>query len=91
MLLAPSHALEIIKCIRHVIRQTLPTFKQLFFFQRCEPASHPADLSFWDSPQASVEVQVFSACQQLIDGVKLWAVAHVLVDVQNGGQNTENI
>ena len=53
--------------------------------------SHPADLSFRNSPKASIEVQVFSACQQLIDGVKLWAVAHVLVDIQYVSQNTENV
>lgn len=48
---------------------------------------HLADLSFWDSTQAGVEVKVFSACQKLIYGIKLWAVSHVLVDVQDVGQN----
>lgn len=36
-------------------------------------------------------MQVLSACEQLVDGIKLWAVAHVLVDAQYVGQNTENV
>lgn len=33
---------------------------------------------------------MFSTCQQLIYGIKLWAVSHVLVDIQDIGQNTED-
>lgn len=48
---------------------------------------HPADLRLWNPAEASVEVQMFSAGQQLIDGIKLWAVTHVLMDVQDVRQN----
>lgn len=34
---------------------------------------------------------MFSTCQQLIDGIKLWAVSHVLMDIQDIGQNTEDV
>lgn len=65
--------------------------QEMSFFRWSQSASHPADLSFWNSAKASIEMQVFSARQQLIDGIKLWAVAHVLVDVQYVGQNTDNV
>lgn len=52
---------------------------------------HPANLRLWNPPEAGVEVQVFSARQQLIDGVKLWAVAHVLMDIQDLSQNAARI
>lgn len=54
-------------------------------------APHPADLSLWNSTEAGIEVQMFSTCQQLIYGIKLWAVSHVLVDVQYVGQNAEDL
>ncbi len=34
---------------------------------------------------------MFSPCQQLIYGIKLRAVSHVLVDVQDVGQNAEDL
>lgn len=34
---------------------------------------------------------MLSTCQQLVYGVKLRAVAHVLVDIQDIGQNTEDV
>lgn len=49
------------------------------------------DLRLWDASQPGVEVQMLSSRQQLVYGVKLRAVAHVLVDVQDVGQNTEDM
>lgn len=47
------------------------------------------DLRLWDASQAGVEVQMLSSRQQLVYGVELRAVAHVLVDIQDVGQNSE--
>lgn len=55
----------------------------IYFLVKAPP--HPADLRLWDSTEAGVEVKMFSACQQLIYGVKLWTVPHVLVNVQDVG------
>lgn len=38
-----------------------------------------ANFFFWDSPQEGKELHVLSPSQQLGDGVKLRAVAHVLM------------
>lgn len=54
-------------------------------------ASHPANLSLWDSSEAGIEVQMFSTCQQFIYGIKLWAVSHILVDIQDIGQNAGDL
>lgn len=51
--------------------------------------AHPADLGLWNTTKAGVEVQMLSAGQQLVYGIELRAVPHVLVDVQDVGQNTE--
>lgn len=37
------------------------------------------DFLLWDSSQDGIELEVFSARQQVVDGVKLGAVSHVLV------------
>lgn len=37
------------------------------------------DLVFWYSPQPGVELQMLLGSEQLVDGVKLGAVAQVLV------------
>lgn len=37
------------------------------------------DFFLWDSSQDGVELQVFSACEQVVDGVELGAVSHILV------------
>lgn len=52
---------------------------------------HPANLRFWNPPEAGIEVQMFFARQQLINGVKLWAVAHVLMNIQDLSQNAARI
>lgn len=49
------------------------------------------DLRLWDASQAGVEVQMLSSRQQLVYGVELRAVAHVLVDIQDVGQNSEEL
>lgn len=75
---------------KNASKPTLTILKWLYYFMLSNSASHPADLSFWNSPKASIEMQVFSTSQQLINGIKLWAVSHVLVHVQYVGQNTGN-
>lgn len=50
--------------------------------QAGEPETHSRDLGLGHPSETSVEVQVLSAGQELIDGVELRAVAHVLVHVQ---------
>lgn len=44
--------------------------------------THSGDLGLGHPSETSVEVQVLSASQELIDSVELRAVAHVLVHVQ---------
>lgn len=34
----------------------------------------------WHPPQAGIQLQVLQARQQVADGIKLWTVAHHLVD-----------
>lgn len=72
-----------------ILQCSLQLFKMIYFLQKA--ISHPADLKLRYSTEAGVEVQMFSACQQLIYGIKLWAVSHVLVDVQDVGQNAEDL
>lgn len=60
-------------------------------YSLAKAASHPADLKLRYSTEAGVEVQMFSTCQKLIYGIKLWTVSHVLVDVQDVGQNAEDL
>lgn len=43
--------------------------------------THVADVLLGDSPEDGVQLQVLPSCQQLVDGVELGAVAHVLVDL----------
>lgn len=54
--------------------------------EACLPSSwtetHSGDLRLGHPSETSVQVQVLSAGQELIDGVELRAVAHVLVHVQ---------
>lgn len=56
--------------------------------------THSGDLGLGHPSETSVEVQVLPASQELIDGVELRAVAHVLVHVQylclNAGKANKN-
>lgn len=58
----------------------------------CHGSTHPVDLALSYASQSRVQEKVLSASQQIINGVELWAVAHVLVHIQNvaedaGGRN----
>lgn len=64
-----------------------PQFSSLGFMS--SNTSHPTDLSFWYPAEASIKMKVFPSCEKFIDGVKLWAVSHVLVDIQDVGQNAD--
>lgn len=44
------------------------------------PPTDLTDFLLGNAPQDGVELEVLAARQQLVDGVKLRAVAHVLVD-----------
>lgn len=46
------------------------------------PGTYSGDLGLGHPSETSVEVEVLSAGQELVDGVELRAVAHVLVHVQ---------
>lgn len=47
-----------------------------------------ADFFLWNTSQECKELQVLSPCQQFINSIKLWAVAHVLMDFLDVGQDT---
>lgn len=47
-----------------------------------------ADFFLWNTSEERKELQVLSPCQQLINGIKLRAVAHVLMDFLDVGQDT---
>lgn len=47
-----------------------------------------ADFFLWNTSQESKELQMFSPCQQIINSIELWAVAHVLMDFLDVGQDT---
>ncbi len=51
--------------------------------------TYSANLRFRDPAEASVQVQVLPPRQQLVYGIKLRAVAHILVHIQDIGENTE--
>lgn len=50
--------------------------------------THSVDLRLRDPTEASVQVQVFPPRQQLIYGIKLRAVTHVLMHIQDTTENT---
>lgn len=54
--------------------------------QRYSP-THSGDLGLRYPPETSVEIQMLPAGKELVDGIKLRAVAHVLVHVQDLGHN----
>lgn len=47
-----------------------------------------ADFFLWNTPQERKELQVLSPCQQFINSIELWAVAHILMDFLDVGQDT---
>lgn len=52
-------------------------------------STHATDLTLRDTAETSVKVQVLSARQQLVNGIKLGTVTHVLMDIQDVGENTK--
>lgn len=46
-------------------------------------STYPGDLRLRNPPETGVQVQVLHSGQELVDGVELRAVAHVLVNVQD--------
>lgn len=50
--------------------------------------THIADFVLWDPSKNSIQLQMFSSCQQLVDGVKLRTVTHVLMDLIDLPQDT---
>lgn len=47
-----------------------------------------ADFFLWNTSQECKELQVLSPCHQFIYSIELWAVAHVLMDFLDVGQDT---
>lgn len=43
-----------------------------------------------DATKTSIQLQMFSASQQVTDGVELWTVTHQLVDAFHFCQNAED-
>lgn len=55
------------------------------------PSQLKTDLAhffFGDTPQDGIKLQMFSASQQVINGIKLWTVAHILMHFINLCQHT---
>lgn len=53
--------------------------------------SYPGNFILRNTTQTAVECQVFTACQKVIDGIKLGAVAHVLVNSLQVIQHTVGV
>lgn len=48
---------------------------------------YPGGLLLWHPTQTAVELQMLPPRQQLRDGIKLWAVPHVLMDSLQVGEH----
>lgn len=52
---------------------------------------YPLDFLCWNTTQASIQIEMFSSCEQVIKGIKLRAVSHVLMNIRDMGQYTGEI